>query len=316
MAFSGTGTLVYLADTAGEAAQTLTWVDRDGQEEPASSHQRNFGRFDISPAGTHVAVAISNPAGDEADIWILELERDTLTRLTFDDANEQVPIWSPDGEWVTFNSDRDGGAPNLYRKRANGTGEVERLLTSEEAQWPNSWSPDGSTLAFGQIARGRAGEVMFYHPGADPEVEVFLATPYWEWAPQFSPDGRFLAYSSAESGVGEVYVRSADGRGPQVKVSTSGGRDAQWAGADELLYRAGDEIMSVRLSEEGDALRPALPQPVTELPMPQWSLRFRISPDGQRILAAKGLEAARHRRDPVVVINWIDELEAKVPARK
>ena len=316
MAFSDNGTLVYLSDAVEEATSTLTWVDREGQEQPASSHQRNFQRFDISPAGTHVAVAIANSAGDESDIWILELERDTLTRLTFDDANDGTPIWSPDGQWVTFNSDRDGGPSNLYRKRANGTGEVERLTTSDQTQWPNSWSPDGSTLAFGEIASGRAGEIMFYRPGADPEVEVFLATPYWEWVPQFSPDGRFLAYSSGESGVGEVYVRSADGQGPQIKVSTSGGRDAQWAGADELLYRAGDEIMSVRLSDEGDALKPALPQPVTELPMPQWGLRFRVSPDGQRILAAKGPENSRDRIDPVVVIHWIDELEAKVPASK
>lgn len=313
LAFSDTGTLVYLATTAGET-QMLMWVDRNGQVEPASSHQRNFERFDVSPDGTHVAVEIRS--GEESDIWILELERDTLTRLTFDDATDAIPIWSPDGEWVTFNSVRDGGISNLYRKRSNGTGEVERLTTSDQAQWPNSWSPDGSTLAFGQFAQGRAGEIMFYRPGTDPEVDVFLATPYWEWVPQFSPDGRFLSYSSGESGTAEVYVRAAGGRGPQIKVSTSGGRDAQWAGSDELLYRAGDEIMSVRLSEDGDAVRPALPQLVTELPMPQWSLRFRVSPDGQRILAAKGPDSVLDRRDPIVVIDWFDELEDKVPARK
>ena len=85
---------------------------------------------------------------------------------------------------------------------------------------------------------------------------------------------------------------------------------------EELLYRSGDEIMSVSLSVEGDDLKPALPRHVTDLPMPQWSLRFRVSPDGQRILAAKSLENTSPRRDPVVVINWIDELEAKVPAAK
>jgi serine/threonine-protein kinase len=314
LAFSETGTLVYLADATDQAVRTLTWVDREGREQPASSHQRNFERFDISPAGTHVAVGISSAGGDDSDIWILELERDTLTRLTFDDADDGTPIWSPDGEWVTFNSDRDGSVRNLYRKRADGTGEVERLTTSEQPQWPNSWSPDGSTLAFGQLVSGRAGEIMFYRSGADPEVEAFLATPFWEWVPQFSPDGRFLAYSSAESGVSEVYVRSSAGRGPQIKVSTRGGRDAQWVGSEELLYRVADEIYSVRLSVDGNALKPALPQLLTDLPMPPWSLRFRVAPDGQRILVAKGLETAKDLSDPIVVINWIDELEARVPA--
>lgn len=316
MAFSQTGTLVYLAGGSEMASSKLTWIDREGQEQPASVHERNFGRFDISPSGTHVAAEVTTAAGDEADIWILELERDTLTRLTFDEASDTIPIWSPDGEWITFNSDRDGTVQNLYRKRANGTGEVERLTTSEFGNWPTSWSPDGSVLAFGEFVPGNFGNLMLYRPGADPEVEVFLATPYWEWIAQFSPDGRFISYSSGESGAPEVYVRSSDGTGAQIKVSTSTGRDAQWAGNQELLYRSGDEIMSVSLRLEGGTLRPSLPQHVVDLPMPQWSLRFRVSPDGQRILATKSLETTFGQRYPIVVINWIDELKAKVPSAK
>ena len=316
MASSENGTLVYLPGGSDLAQSTLTWIDREGNEQPASLHERSFGRFDISPAGTHVAFGITNASDDQEDIWILELERDTVTRLTFDEAKDSNPIWSPDGEWVTFASERDGTVSNLYRKRANGTGEVERLTTSEFTQWPNSWSPDGKTLAYGEFISGSEGNLMFYRPGADPEVELFLGTPFWEWAPQFSPDGRFVAYSSTESGSAEVYVRSADGSGAQVKVSTSSARDAQWAGSEELIYRSGDEIMSVRLSVEGEVLKPALPQLLYELPMPLWSLRFRVSPDGQRILCSKSLENTFSRRDPVVVINWIDELEAKVPVAK
>ncbi len=316
MAASESGTLVYLPGGSDMSKSTLMWVDRDGNEQPVSQHERSFGRFDISPAGTHVAVGVTSDSDDQEDIWILELERDTLTRLTFDEARDSTPIWSPDGEWITFNSDRHDAVMNLYRKRANGTGEIERLTTSKFTQWPNSWSPDGKTLAFGEFISGNAGNIMFYHPDADPEVELFLGTPFWEWVPQFSPDGRFVAYSSTESGSAEVYVRSSDGKGAQVKISTSSARDAQWAGPEELIYRSGDEILSVSLSVEGDVLKPALPQLLYELPMPLWSLRFRVSPDGQRILLAKSLENTSARRDPVVVINWIDELEAKVPAAK
>jgi serine/threonine-protein kinase len=315
MASSESGTLVYLPGGSDLAKSTLMWIDREGKEQPASAHERSFDRFDISPAGTHVAVSISNASNDQEDIWILELERDTLTRLTFDEARDHTPVWSADGVWVTFGSDREGSA-NLYRKRANGTGEVERLTTSEVSQWPNSWSPDGRTLAFGEFVSGQAGNLMFYHPGADPEIELFLGTPYWEWAPQFSPDGRFIAYSSGESGTAEVYVRASDGKGAQIKVSTSSARDARWAGPGELIYRSGNEIVSVRLSVDGDIVKPELPQRLFDLPMPQWSLRFKVSPDGKRFLATKSLENTFSRRDPVVVINWIDELEAKVPAAK
>lgn len=190
------------------------------------------------------------------------------------------------------------------------------MTTSEFTQWPNSWSPDGKTLAFGEFIPGNLGNLMFYRPGADPEVEPFLGTPFWEWVPQFSPDGRFISCSSSESGSAEVYVRSSDGKGAQVKVSTSSARDAQWAGPEELIYRSGNEILSVSLSVVGDVMKPERPQLLCELPMPQWSLRFRVSPDGRRILATKSLENSSPRRDPAVVINWIDELEAKAPAAK
>ena len=313
MASSDDGILVYLRGGRGQELRTLAWIDRNGREQPASAHERGFVRGDISPAGTHVAYAIADTSDGQEDIWILELERDTLTRLTFDEAKDTIPIWSPDGQWITFASERGGGPLNLYRKRADGTGDVERLTTSEDSQWPNSWSPDGTTLAFGQYNPENQGDLLLYRPGADPEISVFLAKPHWEWGMRFSPDGRFVAYSSSESGLAEVYVRSVDGSGGQVKVSTSKSREVEWASADELIFRSGEDLMSVRLSEESGVLKPTLPQPVVDLPMPQWSRRFRVSSDGQRILASKSLDGVSNRRDPAVVINWIDELEAKVP---
>ena len=50
--------------------------------------------------------------------------------------------------------------------------------------------------------------------------------------------------------------------------------------------------------------------------MPQWNRKFRVTRDGQRILGAKSLEDAPDRSDPVVVIHWSDELEAKVPNKE
>ena len=153
-------------------------------------------------------------------------------------------------------------------------------------------------------------------PDTDPEIDVFLATPFWEWGTQLSADGRFVAYSSAESGSGEVYVRALDGAGAQVKISTSSVREAQWAAPEELPYRPGDKIPSVSLSVEDGVLKPALPQQLLDLPMPPWSLRSRVARQGQRVLLTKSLESTSTRHDPVVVINRIDELEAKVPAAK
>jgi len=57
-----------------------------------------------------------------------------MARLTSDPALDQAPVWSADGQRVTFSSNRDGATPNLYWQRADGTGTAERLTTSSNEQ--------------------------------------------------------------------------------------------------------------------------------------------------------------------------------------
>ena len=63
------------------------------------------------------------------------------------------PVWSPDGNWRAFGSAR-GGTRNIYRMRADGSGSVERLPTSERYDRPSDWSPDGQRFVMLQ----RSGE--------------------------------------------------------------------------------------------------------------------------------------------------------------
>ena len=89
--------------------------------------------------------------GASSDIWVYDWERDTLTRLTFDAATETDPVWSPNGDDLVFNSDRDG-LENLYWKRADRSGEVQRLTESRNFPYPASWHPAGKFLAFLELA--------------------------------------------------------------------------------------------------------------------------------------------------------------------
>ena len=77
----------------------------------------------VSPDGTRVALDIRD---QEQDIWIWDFARETLTRFTFDPANDQYPVWSPDSRRLLFSSAR-AGAYNLFWQAADGTGAVERL---------------------------------------------------------------------------------------------------------------------------------------------------------------------------------------------
>ena len=149
-AVSDDGTLIYLIDALGSLSldRTLAWVDRAGVVEELPFEARPYEQVALSPSGDRVVTFISDVENE--DLWILDLERFVPERLTFNPASDRVPIWTPDGERIVFMSTRGGSTYNLYSRRADGAGDVDRLSTSEELQVPHSISPDGQQLVFTQ----------------------------------------------------------------------------------------------------------------------------------------------------------------------
>ncbi len=88
-----------------------------------------------------------------ADIWVYEMARETMTRLTFAPGIDAYPVWTPDGKRVVFWVSR-GSASGLYWKPADGSGAEERLTNSTNLQLPTAFSPDGKWLAFQESSPG------------------------------------------------------------------------------------------------------------------------------------------------------------------
>jgi serine/threonine-protein kinase len=144
--FSGTGSLAYVPGHIQEDDRKLVWVTRNGTELPlaAPAHAYIFPRR--SPDGRRVAVGI---AEQEAQIWLHDLSRETLTRFTFEGNRNLNSLWTPDGKRIAFLSNKEGpGKSAIYWQWADGSGGLERLTSSEYTQVPMSWSPDGQLLAF------------------------------------------------------------------------------------------------------------------------------------------------------------------------
>jgi serine/threonine-protein kinase len=176
--------------------------------------------------------------GSLEDIWVYECQRDTTWRFTFGPRFNFRPIWTPDGLRLAFASDRaKRGVTNIYWQRADGTGEVQRLTESTNAQLPNSWHPNGKFLAFTEENPQTAFDMMVlpmegsegagWKPG---KPFVFLNGPSNEGLAQFSPDGRWIAYVSDETGRFEIYVRPFPGPGER-------GRFLRTAGCGRGGYR-------------------------------------------------------------------------------
>jgi serine/threonine-protein kinase len=315
--FSATGSLVYVPGGAQVNQSTLVWVSRNGTEQPLAAPARAYGRPRLSPDGRRVAVQIT---GQENQIWLYDLSRETLTRFSFEGSTNTAPAWTPDGKRIVFQSNKEG-PQNLFWQLADGSGGLERLTTSEYLQAPDSWSPDGQLLAYIEI-NPKTGYDIWVLRLSDRKTQPFVRTPFNEGAPRFSPDGRWLAYMSDESGRREIYVQPYPGPGGKWQISTGGGTEPVWnRNGRGLFYRSGDKMMAVDIATQpGFAAgkpRMLFEGPYVPIPLPNTFPNYDVSPDGQRFLMLKPSEQAQTAPTQInVVLNWFEELKQKVPTGK
>jgi Tol biopolymer transport system component len=198
---SDNGSLAYISGGNQASQRALVWVNREGGEQPLALRTGEFGNPRISPDGRRVVL------NDQGQVWIFDLARETLTRLTFETSGNLNPSWTIDGKLIVFQA---GSPSNLFRQAADGSGKPGRLRTSEYRDAPSSWSPDGQVLAFSETSPATGMDIWTLRP-SDQKAQPFLQTRFNEGAPRFSPDGRWLAYVSDESGRWEIYVQLIQG---------------------------------------------------------------------------------------------------------
>jgi hypothetical protein len=154
---AGDGTLAYVrGGPALVGPWTLVWVDRQGREMPIGAPPRVYTFPRVSPEGGRIAVR----AGDEEDdLWLWDIARMTLTRLTFTPGGDIHPLWTPDGRRLLFGSDREG-VRNIFWQAADGTGTVQRVTRSPNVQTPTGLSPDGTRLILDETTPTTGDDIM------------------------------------------------------------------------------------------------------------------------------------------------------------
>jgi len=313
---SDNGALIYLVN--GQSNQrNFVWVNRTGVETPLPAPERDYQSPRLSPDGKTIAMSIDLP---EPQVWLYDLTRDALTKLTFQGTYNRGPVWSPDGKRIAVISNKDG-AQNTYWQMADGSGGLERLNTSPDVTSPTSFSPDGKVLALNQVDPVTRRDIMLVQL-SDLKEQPFLQTPFNETAARFSPDGHWIAYSSDESGRWEIYVQPYPGPGGKWQISTDGGTEPVWnPNGRELFYRNGDKMMAADINARPafSAGKPHMlfAEEYGSAPGSDSAPEYDVSPDGQRFLMLKDAEGSAVSQSQIIVVqNWAEELKRDLTPEK
>ena len=125
-AVSATGILAYLPGRSSGASlpKMLAFAGRDGKIQTLGLPPQPYIHPRLSPDGRQLVVGTDD--GKDANVWVYDLQSGgSLRRLTFGGRN-QYPIWTRDGRFITFQSNRDGDDA-IFRQPADGSGPAERL---------------------------------------------------------------------------------------------------------------------------------------------------------------------------------------------
>jgi Tol biopolymer transport system component len=311
LSVSASGPIIYRTGSTAEQQGQWVWFDRSGRKVGRASDAMADGAAGNAPSMSldGRSVALQASANGNPDIWTLETGRGVFSRLTFDAADDVMPMWSPDGGRIVFSSNRTG-VQQLYQKSVTGAGAEGLLISTAQHVFANDWSLDGRFLLY-QSANQRTGTDLWALPmNGDGKPFAVVQTNFNEEQAQFSPDSKWIAYQSNETGRFEIYVQPFPGPGGKSLISTNGGGQVRWRrDGKELYYVALDgRLMAipVRPTSSDHAVDAGTPVPLFATPMsgaPDERQQYVVSSDGQRFLMKTVTEAAG--TSPItVILNW------------
>jgi DNA-binding winged helix-turn-helix (wHTH) protein/Tol biopolymer transport system component len=232
---SATGDLLYIPDDPERTQRTVVLADRTGTISPTPLPSRAYQNLAV--CGSLLAATILEHG--VSDLWLGDLSRGTLTRLT--DAGMNVePVWRPGCQTILFGSSREG-VVNIYEAAASGEA-VRRVHRSDRVQVPTSIAPDGR-LFLTEVAPATRADIWRLDPGG--RAHALFTSPAVETAARISPDGRWLAYQVDDRNGSQVFVTAVSGSGSRVPVSTGSAFAPSWSSDGRRLYwrQGGTEVM-------------------------------------------------------------------------
>jgi Tol biopolymer transport system component len=190
----------------------------------ATGEKRQVSKMDSiqpnwSPHGYRIAYGGRRNSA-QRDIWTIPAGGGEPTEVTNDPAVDESPVWSPDGKYLYFASDR-AGSMNVWRvPMEEQTGRVlgppEAVTTPSPYTAYLSFSLDGRRMVYSQIVK----RVNLQQVGFDSDKETVTGQPVWVTQgsrlanfPHLSPDGEWLVFVDTVGKQEDLFVIRRDGTG-------------------------------------------------------------------------------------------------------
>jgi Tol biopolymer transport system component len=329
-AVSENGTLVHFegvsgADGLGQSPTRFLIVDSLGGVDtvPLPPAPRLHPRF--SRDGRFI-VFEDYSDGPDAQIHTFDLVTGYDQAITFEGDNED-PLFSPDGTRLLFDVQMPSDDEDIFVKWADNRSEKEQLFALEGGQDALEWLP-GDTVLFETAGEGR--DLMLAILGDSVEIVPYLRTPFSEYDARVSPDGTLATYESNESGNAETWLRTFPEPTGKWRVSNGFGVDPRWApdGSGVYFWTRTDSGSPWRLQfapiEREPSIRVA---PSREVIAPPGASEndWDVHPDGDRYLitvpaaqasAGSGGDGGEDSPRHLVVLNWFEELNARLEGQR
>jgi len=310
LSVSETGNLVFLPRD-NNPLNIIDVVDRAGKliyhdSIPITTLERmghGWSSMSIAPSGN--SIAVTGRSYSRTDIWLLNLNTGITERITFDPAEEEYPVWSPDGNAIAYTAPMNGNTRRLFVKDLR-IADNPRLIRT----WPlhlhlTSWSSDGKWLAAYEYTSTKGTDC--YAISVDSSEFIPIASGRAnESNGQFSFNGKWLAFQSDETGRSEIYVVSFPRLESKRQISEEGGELPHWDRNGKFIYYISNGYMIANSVESGNEFRKGKH---LKLFLANAS-NFEVSPDGQKFYLARKNDK-RPNQPLHLITNWFGEIENK-----
>jgi eukaryotic-like serine/threonine-protein kinase len=306
VAIAADGTLAYVAGSQLLPQSRVVWLSRNGVT-ALPLDPRDYRSAQLSPDGRRIAVAFMDRGS--SSIWVYDIARDSFTRVSPRDSSMLGPLWSPDGTALAAWSSTDRA---IVKFPAHG-GSMQTLVRAEnDTFYPNAWSPDG-------------GVISYVHGLPSPGLDGVGTSPPYAVRPLAVGTGAQVESAFAPNGRWITHV-SFDGTEPEIVVGPVATTDRRWPVASRGRWPVWSADGRAVLFNEANAIHrvaidPASGQPigrpakVIDLPVGVTSQPFQVGPDG-RFLMLERVEGPAATPEIRVVLNWFEELRAKIPVAR